>query len=251
MAELKSQEEIFSEIDLILIKPNFNTADPFPSSTDTEFLSAVVDFFEDKKVKKIIIGESSTFYKSTEKVIERKNLGFLKDKKRVEIINFNRAERVEVRIPDGKYLQSGSIPKVVQETDMLIYLPCLKTHFLSGFSASLKLSVGFLNRKEKLFLHAGNLEEKIVELNKILTPDLIIADGRKCFITGGPVKGKVEAPGILLASTDSVAMDLEAVKTIMKFPDNNLEGKDPGELIQIKRAGELGLGAINYQLIDV
>ena len=55
----------------------------------------------------------------------------------------------------------------------------------------LKLAVGFMEFNERMQLH---LEEKIVDLNLVVHPDLTIMDGRVCFVLGGPACGSIESP---------------------------------------------------------
>lgn len=86
-----------------------------------------------------------------------------------------------------------------------------------------------------------HIEEKIAELNLAVHPDLIIMDGRKCFVTGGPDVGRVEEPNIILASGDRIAIDVEAIKVIKSFEGSSLQS-DPWSYTQIRRAVELGIG---------
>jgi len=123
----------------------------------------------------------------------------------------------------------------------LILLPCLKTHSYAQFTGALKLSVGFMKPSERVHLHLRHLQEKIAELNKLIHPDLIIMDARKCFINEGPAHGDVREPDVILASRNGVAIDVEGIKIIQSFKGNSLEGIDPWELPQIKRAIEFGI----------
>jgi uncharacterized protein (DUF362 family) len=66
-------------------------------------------------------------------------------------------------------------------------------------------------------------------------------DARKCFITGGPMNGELRQPGLVLAGTDRVAMDIEGVRIIQSYEGNDLEGMAPEGLPQIKRAVEIGI----------
>jgi uncharacterized protein (DUF362 family) len=104
------------------------------------------------------------------------------------------------------------------------------------------LAVGLLDFKQREDLHSVHLEEKIAELNMAVHPDLIIMDGRKCFISGGPDVGLVKEPNIILASGDCVATDVEAIKVIEGFESASLRN-DPWSYTQIRRAVELELGA--------
>jgi len=55
----------------VLLKPNFNTADPFPASSDFEFVKTVADLIYDYGAKIVMIGESSTMSLNTRKVMEK------------------------------------------------------------------------------------------------------------------------------------------------------------------------------------
>ena len=79
---------------------------------------------------------------------------------------------------------------------------------------------------------------------KIIHPDLIIMDGRKCFIGGGPAKGKIENPGLILASTNRVAVDVEGIRVIQEFRGNSLKNINPLEMTQIKKSIEFGIGNV-------
>ena len=81
----------------------------------------------------------------------------------------------------------------------------------------------------------------MVELNLLLKPNLIIMDGRKCFIDGGPSEGTLRESNIILASPNRVELDVEAIKIIQSYSDNSLTGLNPLEISQIKYATALGI----------
>ncbi len=117
----------------------------------------------------------------------------------------------------------------------------MKTHFKADFSLSLKLAIGFVKGGERISLHLMHLKEKIADLNLMVHPNLILIDGRKRFITGGPFNGEICEPNIILASGDRVARDVEAIKVIESF-DGAVLKDDPWSYKQIMCAVELGLG---------
>jgi len=235
-------EKFVNKGEVVLLKPNFNTADPFPASTDFEFLKAVVKLVYDFGVKIAMIGDSSTMTLNTRKVMEKlKIFDLLNMERPPRIYPFEEGEWIKKEIPEAKYLKSVSLPKILDRPDKLILLPCLKTHSYAQFTGALKLSVGFIKPSERIHLHLNHLQEKIAELNKIIHPDLIIMDARKCFINQGPLEGEVRVPNLILASTNRVAIDIEGIKIIQSFEGNSLTGIDPWELPQIKRAVEFGI----------
>ncbi len=225
----------FKRGEVVLVKPNFNTADPFPASTDLEFLREIVSLIYEEGVKSVIVGESSTYSRNTRSEMGKLGVFDLENEDHSPKIHvFEERGWVKKEIPGGRHLKSASVPEILDSVDKLVLLPCLKTHKYAKFTGSLKLSLGFLKPIERIPLHLKDLQGKIADLNRIISPDLVIMDGRKCFINGGPSKGEVREPGLIMASTDRVAVDVEGIKVIQGFEGNSLVGIDPLELPQIK-----------------
>jgi len=228
--------------EVVLLKPNFNTADPFPASTDLEFLRQVTELVYDCGAKIVMLGDSSTMSLNTRKVMEELGVFDLEKMERPpRIYVFEERKWIKKEIPEAKYLKKVSLTEYLDRADKLILLPCLKTHSWAQFTGSLKLSVGFMEPTQRIGLHIRHLQEKIAELNKLINPDFIIMDARKCFINKGPAEGEVREPGLILASTDRVAIDVEGIKIIQSFEGNSLKNINPWELPQIKRAREFGI----------
>lgn len=246
-------ERFIQRGDVVLIKPNFNTGDPFPASTDVEFLRAVVELVYQREPKLVMIGESSTMSLNTRKIMEKLgvfDLEKLESPARVYV--FEEWKWIKKEIPQAKYLKIASFTEILDRADKIILLPCLKTHKYAQYTGALKLGVGFVKPVERLKLHLFHLQEKIAELNTQFRSDLIIMDARKCFIRGGPAEGEEREPNLILASDDRVAIDVEGIKVIQSFKGNSLKDINPWELSQIKRAVELSVGVKSekdYQVI--
>jgi len=239
-------ERFIQKGDVVLVKPNFNTADSFPASTDFEFLKEVVKLIYEREPKLVMVGESSTMSFNTKKIMEKLGIFKLLDLEnppRIYVFEEWRWQKKEV--PEGKFLKSVSITEILERVDKIVLLPCLKTHKYAQFTGALKLAVGFMKPIERIKLHMFNLQEKVAELNTLFNPNLIIMDARKCFISGGPAEGDVKEANLILASDDRIAIDVEGIKIIQSFKGNSLKNINPWELPQIKRAVELKLGTQN------
>ncbi|MHB1133904.1 MAG: DUF362 domain-containing protein [Chloroflexota bacterium] len=237
--------------DTILLKPNYNTADPPPGSSDPAFVAAVVALLYEHGAGKVIVGESSMFALSTRRTLHKAGLWQAATAAGAEVRVFD--EWVELET-GGRHLRRVGFARLVHEATKIVYVTCLKTHRLGEITMSLKLAVAMLRPRERLALHARRLNEKVAELNTLVTPDLIITDARRAFITGGPSSGEVREPGLVLASGDRIALDVEGVRIIQTYPGNSLAGKDPWQLTQIRHAVALGLGARgpeDYEVVDV
>jgi uncharacterized protein (DUF362 family) len=242
VGEIGGFSHFINKGETVLLKPNFNTADPFPASSDPEFIKYVTESVYEAGAGQVLIGDSCTMALDTRKVMEKLLIFELENLKPApKIIVFDEGKWIKHEIPEGKYLKNVSLPAILQKIDKLILLPCLKTHFIASFTGSLKISVGFMKPRERIFLHMSHTQEKIAELNTLIKPDLIIMDARKSFIAGGPAEGKLEEPGLVLASASRLAIDIEGIKIIQSFEKNCLAGVSPQDLPQIKRAMELGI----------
>jgi uncharacterized protein (DUF362 family) len=229
--------------DTVLLKPNFNSADPFPASTDFEFLRCVVQLTLEHEPGRIIIGESSAINENTSKNMKRLGVRELEGLSPIiQVVNLDKTEWVQKRIPEARFLRKVRVPQLLDQVDKLVLLPCLKTHHLAQFTGSLKLSVAFMRPRERISLHMRNLQQKVAELNTQIHPDLIIMDARKCFIDGGPSSGEVREPNLILSGTDRVALDIEGVKIIQGYPGNSLAHVNVLDIPQIKLALRIGIG---------
>lgn len=225
-----------------LVKPNFNTIDPPPASTDPAILEAFVDLLHEHGASKVTIGESSTFYGNTRWNMENVGVKEMCDKRDwLDFISFDEGDWVKKTVDGGKYLKKVSVPGVLEKYDRLFFVCCMKTHCHARFTGALKLSVGLMKPQERIALHLRGVQPKVAELASVFSPDLTLMDGRKCFITRGPSEGEVRDPGVLLAGTDRVALDLEGIRIIQSFDGNSLAGSEPEKLLQMARAIEMGI----------
>jgi len=62
-------ERLVEKGDTVLVKPNYNTADPFPGSSDPIFIAAVIELLRESRAGKVILGERTAFLRSR-KVLE-------------------------------------------------------------------------------------------------------------------------------------------------------------------------------------
>ncbi|TFG31279.1 DUF362 domain-containing protein [Candidatus Thorarchaeota archaeon] len=244
-------DKVIHNGDTVTIKPNLNTADPYPASSDPEFIRLLGELILEAGATKLKIIDSSTLRLSTRRVAEKIGLTVVADALDAELIFLDEHEWVKVDFPRGKYLRSGSIGRPLLERGKTVLAPCLKTHFLARYTGSMKLFVGWLKHSERLRMHMRNLESKIADLASYFVPDLIVMDARTCFITGGPASGMCSFPNAILASGDMVAIDVEGVRTIQCCNAKNKLQMDVWEIPQIKRAVEIGFGAKSDVDIDL
>ena len=244
----------------VLIKPNFNTADPAPGSTHNDTLAALVDQLWEMGAASIRLGERS--YPPTRQVMQQKGVGALLEKRQVQVIDFDDLapeDWVVCRPADAHWKDGFRVARPILEAECLVSTGCLKTHQFGGvITLSLKLHVGVVPAFRNGFAYMQELhgspyqQEMIAEINAPFSPALIVMDGIDTFVDGGPATGKRIKGNVMLAATDRVAVDAVGV-AMLKHLGSNPAVMEPGifELRQIKRAAELGIGVRSTSDIDL
>ena len=231
--------------DRVLLKPNFNSDDPPPGSTAMDFLMGVIEILREHGCTRIAVGEGAGRpWVPTANVFKRSGLSARMSEAQIPLLDFDRTQFIDVPI-GGEYLEVIAYPKDLEDFDKIIYLPTLKTHYLAGFSMSLKLTVGLTHLFDRFQLHADNhmfVSQRAAEMNIPVKPDLILMDGRISFVSGGPAIGLAVHPGVILASGDPVALDVQGVRLLQNYAAVNHLVMDAWSLPQIKTAVKHGLG---------
>ena len=234
--------------DRVLLKPNFNSDDPPPASTAMDFLVSVIDMLREHGCTKITVGESSGRpWAPTAKVFKNSGLSAKMDEMKIPLLDFERSSFIDVPI-GGEYLDLIAYPKDLETFDKVIYLPTMKTHYLAGISMSLKLTVGMTHLADRTLLHGDNnqfVSQRAAEMSIPVKPDLILMDGRVSFVSGGPAIGLAVHPGVILASGDPVALDVQGVRLLQNYAAVNHLVMEAWNLPQIKTAVKHGLGIQN------
>jgi len=232
----------------VLLKPNFNTADPFPGSTHNDTLINLILSLKKMGARHITIGERSG-PPDTKSVLQDKGIFEICKRLDVGLINFEELlphEWIRVK-PERSHWSNGfDVAKPVLDSKCIVSTCCLKTHGYGGvFTMSLKLSVGITHKKNMRELHTSfmSMRKMIAEVNQVYTPSLIILDGIEAFIDGGPMKGTKKRANVILAGTDRIAIDAVGLSILKEIGSNgNIMGKKIFEQEQIARAVELELG---------
>ena len=244
----------------VLVKPNFNTADPAPGSTHNDTLMALVDEIWTMGARSISLGERS--YRPTHEVMEEKGIVPLLEQKDVRIICFDdlaEGDWVELKPKDSHWQNGFRIARPILEAECLVCTCCLKTHQFGGvFTMSLKVHVGVVPTFRHSYQYMGELHQSahqqkmIAEINEPFSPDLIVLDGVDAFVDGGPMTGKRAKGDVFLASNDRVAIDAVGLAILKVLGSNDaIMNRKIFEQEQIERAVQLGLGASCPSEIDI
>lgn len=241
----------------VLLKPNFNTADPFPGSTHNDTLINLILHLKKMGSKSITIGERSG-PPDTKSVLKEKGIYDICKRLDVRLMNFEELpsdQWIKIRPAKSHWRDGFDVAKPILDSKCIVATCCLKTHGYGGiFTMSLKLSIGITHKKNMTELHTSflSMQKMIAEVNQVYTPSLILLDGIEAFVDGGPMKGVRKNADIILAGTDRIAIDAVGISILKELGSNtNIMDKKIFEQEQIARAVELGLGVSGFEQTEI
>jgi uncharacterized protein (DUF362 family)/Pyruvate/2-oxoacid:ferredoxin oxidoreductase delta subunit len=194
----------------VLLKPNILTdSDPGKAIvTNPIVVDAVIKLLKSKGAE-VIVGDSPAVHLR----------GFRPDKSGIaEVCRNNGVEWVdftkdttEIKLRNGKI----KVTSQALEADLIVSLPKLKNHELVYFTGAIKNSLGLVPGFTKAKQHALHHDrvpfaEFLVSLNEAVTPQFFIMDGITAMEGPGPGQGFPYKLGLLLGSTNPVALDIVA-----------------------------------------
>ena len=247
----------------VALKANYNSADPFPASTHVDTLRAIVEGLKEAGAGRIILAERSGMG-NTRQVLENSGIFRLSKELGFEAIVLDEVPAdhwSEIR-PEGLHWARGfNIAKIFLESQKVVQTCCMKTHRFGGhFTMSLKNSVGLVAKKDPggiydymAELHTSPFQRQMIaEINRFYKVDLVIMDATEGFVKGGPDRGELVKPNLILASSDRVAMDAVGVALLRSYGSTPevMKGRI-FDLEQISRAAELGVGVTSASAIKL
>jgi uncharacterized protein (DUF362 family) len=205
----------------VLLKVNLLT----PSSPDKAVITnpSVIEKVAESVIKVggiPIIGDSPSgpFTKRRlEKVYSKSGLIEISKKMGIELNYYTGVKKIE--IPDGKKLKKTSICNFYLNADKVISLPKIKTHSLMFMTLAVKNMYGVIPGLTKakyhsMFIRRKSFAQILLDILTVAKPDLIIMDGIIGMEGDGPAGGNPIKLGVMLASENSVAMDLAVCKML-------------------------------------
>jgi uncharacterized protein (DUF362 family) len=241
---------------MVLVKPNFNTADPAPGSTHNDTLETFISLVQKGDPKHVTVGDRSG-PANTGEVFQEKGIFDMAEKLGFECMMFDvlpKSRYAKIVPPDSHWRDGFMIAKPVLEADVVMTLCCLKTHGYGGqFTMSLKVTTGMVAGSNMRELHFSNsIREMIAEMNVAYQPRLIVMDGVEAFVNGGPMTGTRWQANLTFASDDRIAIDAVGVAVLkMHGTIKAIESNRIFKQEQIRRAVELGIGVSSPDDIEL
>ncbi len=247
----------------VLLKPNYNSADAAPASTHPDILRSLVLEMNEMGARAITVGERSGMG-DTRAVLTQTGVFDLAGELGFDTVLFDELDEqawVVQQSSDFHWPSGFAVPRILLDSECVVQTCNLKTHRYGGhFTMSLKNSVGLVartvrtgsyNYMEELH-NSAQQRQMIAEVNTSYAPALIVVDGVDAFVDGGPARGRMVSPSVVLAGNDPVAVDAVGVAILRLF--GTTPQVSQGKIFeqeQIARAVELGLGIGSAEQIRI
>ncbi|NHK30546.1 MAG: DUF362 domain-containing protein [Asgard group archaeon] len=228
----------------VIIKPNICTIKDKTgfAVSDVRVVEALLTliFKEDKNLS-IKIVESDSMSKFADEAFEKFGYRALEEKMQqvgfdVSLINLSQSPLTETDF-EGNYFKNPKLPAILVESHFFISLAVAKTHYLTTLTGALKNLFGLLPRKDKSFYHS-QINDVIVDLNRVIQPDLCIIDARVALEGwNGPKSKRLDQ---FLIGKTTVATDATLARIV---------GLKPEEIQHLTEAVRYNLGSLSPQVV--
>lgn len=211
--------------DKVHIKPNLLTAKtPERASTTHPAVVCSVVKMVQKSGGIVTIGDSpSGISRPIEEYWRNSGLEKVAADTGAKLVRFEK-NAVSARIVNGN---TYYIANAVAEADVVISISKLKTHNLTLYTGAIKNMFGSIPgfRKSEYHKQAPMVDEFskiIVDIFSVVKPQLNIMDAVVAMEGNGPSAGRPKEMGLILTSTDAVAIDSIA-ESLLGFEDGEIE----------------------------
>jgi uncharacterized protein (DUF362 family) len=236
-------QDIVNDGDLVLINPSW-VAPPVEREagciTVPEIPRAIADIVQTLGARPVI-AESSAVGVDTEKVIQSSGYAELREMG-YQVINLKNTPWVSLPAENGKVFKDLQCWELVQQADVIISVPKLKTHDQTEMTCAIKKLKGLLTDQGKRGMHQEGLFEGVVDLMTVVKPKLAVVDAIVCQEGLGPIFGRPVEMNLILAGKDLVAVDSTCARLI---------GYEPKETLLTVNSAARGLGVMDPSQIEI
>ena len=268
----------------VLLKPNTNQRDPFPSVTAPETLCAVARRCRDAGAEHIVVHEDHKFeldlYYSPEELPDMDiQISYSPDFSHYVLVEHEKwhgdmdpdvaLQDVEVRGPE-RFLKSEfqktegprlRVARQLQEAPVIINMPVVKRHFAGQMTSALKNHFGSVYGPHRWLAHAtlrkdrDYYDRKLAEFASAIRPELTITDVRSLQAVSGPFREEdtriIEGVNRLIITGDMTAADVVALDLVKKYDDTFAPANEAIVRRQFEYAEELGLGTSDLSAFEI
>ncbi len=196
-----------------------------------------------KRTRQISLGESDGGYHSfcSEDAFRGHGLLEMAERPAVCLLNLSKLPSETLELVITGHPVCVTLPRfLLHEVDVFITLPVPKTHVMTGVSLAFKNQWGCIPSAMRLQEHP-DFDRKIVAINRVLNPQLVVFDGTYFLDGAGPMTGDAVKMDLLIAGDGPGTASAVACRVMGINPDSiahhrvaKREGLFPNDLEEVE-----------------
>lgn len=234
----------------VLIKPNVLGVGAKNSCTNPEFLRAIIRLLK-KNDNKIIVADGPGGFKDGDKAFESSGIKKMCAEENVPLYNLQDRKYVSRTIRNPLLLSSVEISDIIDEVDVIINVPKLKTHGITFLTGAIKNTFGLVSPEARKEIHFHedkfDFSAGVVDVYSYLKPKiaLTILDAIESMEGNeGPLNGETHKSNFFIIARDGLIVDVLASHitghNITSIPTNLIAGNNKLGFISLDRINLLG-----------
>nr|WP_281415130.1 DUF362 domain-containing protein [Geobacter hydrogenophilus] len=223
----------------VLLKPNM--VEPHsgagPIITHPLVIRGAVEAFKHLGASRVLVAEGPGHCRDSILVLEESGVGDVLHEDRIPFVDLNYDSGFRVANA-GRLSELPALvfPSTLQQIDLIVSMPKMKTHHWAGVTLSMKNMFGVMPGSfygwPKNVLHFAGIDKCILDINLTLKPHLAIVDGIVGMEGDGPIMGTPKQAGVLVMGRNLAAVDATCSRVM---------GIDPHKIGYLKAAsGRIG-----------
>jgi uncharacterized protein (DUF362 family) len=234
---LLSEQQVDVRGKRILLKPNLVNVDPAaPINTHPLVVHAALEAFKALGAAEVRIGEGPGLRRDTLTLADE--AGYFSAIPRFEEnftdLNLDEISLVRLKRPVSR-LESLYFPRTALRADLVVSMPKMKTHHWAAATLGMKnlfgLVPGGIYGWPKNILHWAGVDGAIADIYRVFPRVFTIVDGIVGMEGNGPIKGRPKTAGVIVAGSDTVAVDATCCRIM---------GIDPEKVKYLELVSERG-----------
>jgi uncharacterized protein (DUF362 family) len=218
-------------------------------------VTSLIRLVREAGAREVMVGESAVVGFDAGAIFDALKVRRLFEKAGAKVMNLDQDKVIEIKIPKGRVLKHLKVCRTAYESDVIISVPKMKTHFQTGVTLGLINMKGTVPDESKRRMHRigvpvekreeFGLDQAIVDLNSVLSADLTVIDATVAlegFVPGPFLVGNRVRMDTIIGGFDPVAVDAVACRVI---------GLNPMRIRHLRAAYERKLGRILMNEIEV
>ena len=259
-------DKILDSNSKVVLKPNLMLADKNDAITTNVFvIEGVIEYLEEHGIKndRMFLAEGPCCIFDINEMLKKNRISPMLKKHKVQFIYIGFAEAEKVDVPNPAYKKSLYVPEMLREGSILINMPKLKVHNITGLTLCMKNLIGVMpislytkleGSFQRTYLHRPKDDEKvplplceavhgtIADINSIIKTDFCVVDGIVFMDKYGPDKGTPTKLGFIITGNDPLAVDATIARRA---------GLNPNKIAHMKLGALKEVGKFNEDEIDV